>query len=229
MTTAIETSGQTRLYDVADAYFLYPASGASVALKMGGSMLAEGQLGAWKPIGAEQVGGGYQVVWKLAGGNLYNIWNVDSSGNYVSNGAYLNGSQWALQSAEPGLRQDLNGDGALGPMTTAIETSGQTRLYDVADAYFLYPASGAPVALKVGGAMLAEGQIGAWKPIGAEQVANGYQVAWQNSTANQYIIWDVDTNGNERSMTAVLSDTSPALKALESVLHQDLNHDTIIG
>jgi hypothetical protein len=114
MTTAIETSGQTRLYDVSDAYFLYPASGASVALKIGGSMLVEGQLGAWQPIAAEQVAGGYQVAWKVAGGDLYNIWNLDSGGNYVSNGAYLSGSQSALQSAEATFQQDLNGDGSIG-------------------------------------------------------------------------------------------------------------------
>ena len=64
---------------------------------------------------------------------------------------------------------------------------------------------------------------------GAEKTANGYQVAWQNGAADQYVIWDVDNNGNERSMTTVLSGTSPALEAMESILHQDLNHDTIIG
>jgi hypothetical protein len=194
MTTAIETSGQTRLYDVADAYFMYPASGAPVALKVGGAMLAEGQLGAWQPIAAEQVGGSYQVALKLAG-DIW-IWNVDSGGNYVSNSAYGNGSQWALQSAETTFRQDFNGDHAVGPLTTAIETSGQTRLYDVADAYFMYPASGSGVALKVGGAMLAEGQFGAWQPKGAERVGDGYEVVWQNGTANQYMIWDVDSNGS---------------------------------
>ena len=227
LTTAIEGSGQTRLYDVADAYFMYPASGAPVALKVGGAMLAEGQLGAWQPIAAEQVGGGYQVAWKLAD-NIW-IWNVDSGGNYVSNIAYGSGSQWAMQSAETTFRQDLNGDGAVGPMTTAIEGSGQTRLYDMADAYFLYPSSGASVALKVGGAMLAEGQLGAWKPIGAEKAGDGYQVVLQNGTANQYLIWDVDINGNERSSTAVISGDNPTLEALEGVFRQDLNHDSIIG
>ena len=227
LTTAIEGAGQTRLYDVADAYFLYPSSGASVALKVGGAMLAEGQLGAWQPIGAEQVGGGYQVAWKLAD-NIW-IWNVDSGGNYVSNIAYGNGSQWALQSAETTFRQDLNGDHAVGPLITAIEGSGQTRLYDMADAYFMYPASGAPVALKVGGAMLAEGQFGAWQPKGAERVGDGYEVVWQNGTANQYMIWDVDSNGNERSSTAVISGDNPTLEALEGIFRQDLNHDSIIG
>ena len=35
----------------------------------------------------------------------------------------------------------------------------------------------------------------AWTPLGAEKTANGYQVAWQNGAANQYVIWDVDNNG----------------------------------
>jgi hypothetical protein len=54
-------------------------------------------------------------------------------------------------------------------------------------------------------------------------------VAWQNGSADQYVTWDVDNNGNDRSTTAVLSGASPALEAMESVLHQDLNHDTIIS
>ena len=54
-------------------------------------------------------------------------------------------------------------------------------------------------------------------------------MAWQNGSADQYVSWDVDNNGNDRSTTAVLSGASPALEAMESVLHQDLNHDTIIS
>src|SRR5262249_59983462 len=86
--------------------------------------------------------------------------------------------------------QDLNGDGVFGPIITAIEGSGQSRLFDVADAYFLYAGSGSPVALKVGGAMVAEGQLGAWQPIAAEQAGVGYQVAWK--LAGNIWIWKAE-------------------------------------
>ena len=226
ITTAIEASGSTRLYDVADAYFLY-GSGSPVSLKVGGSMLAEGQLGAWQVIGAEQVGLGYQVAWKLAD-NIW-IWNVDSGGNYVSNVTFLHGSQWALQSMEPTFQQDLNRDGVVGLMTTAIETSGQTRLYDVADAYFIYPSSGSPVSLKVGGSMVAESQLGPWRAIAAEQVGAGYQVALKVFGGDLYTIWTVDSSGNYLSSGANLSGSNSTLQSAELTFQQDLNGDGSIG
>ena len=225
ITTAIEASGATRLYDVADAYFLYPEGGSPVGLKVGGAMVAEGQLGAWQPIAAEQVGSGYQVAWKL-GGNIW-IWDVDSGGNYVSNAVFAHGSQWALQSAEPGFGQDLNGDGFVGPITTAIEASGATRLYDVADAYFLYPEGGSPVGLKVGGAMVAEGQLGAWQPIAAEQAGSGYQVAWK--LGGNIWIWDVDSAGNYLSNGLFANGSQWALQSAETSFGQDLNGDGVVG
>ena len=214
ITTAIEASGATRLYDVADAYFLYSGGAAPVSLKAGGAMVAEGQLGAWQPIGAEQVGSGYQVAWKF-GSNVW-IWNVDSDGNYVSNAVFAHGSQWTLQSAEPGFGQDLNGDGYVGPITTAIEASGATRLYDVADAYFLYSGGGSPVGLKAGGAMVAEGQLGGWQPIGAEQVGSGYQVAWK--LADNIWIWNVDSGGNYLSNGLFANGSQWALQSAETRL-----------
>jgi hypothetical protein len=226
ITTAIEGSGSTRLYDVADAYFLY-GSGSPVALKAGGAMVAEGQFGGWQVIGAEQVGLGYQVAWKLAD-NIW-IWNVDSGGNYVSNALFAHSSQWVLQSAEPGFQQDLNRDGVVGLLTTAIEGSGSTRLYDVADAYFMYPSGGSGVSLKVGGAMVAESQLGPWRAIGAEQVGSGYQVALKVFGGDLYTIWTVDSSGNYLSSGANLSGSNSALQSAELTFQQDLNGDGSIG
>ncbi len=40
------------------------------------------------------------------------------------------------------------------------------------------------------------GQFGAWAPIGAEQTAGGYEVAWKVPGADQYTVWNADSNGN---------------------------------
>jgi Tryptophan-rich Synechocystis species C-terminal domain/Leishmanolysin len=224
VTTTIEGSGSTRLYDVADAYFLYPSSGSPVALKVGGGMVSEGQFGGWQIIGAEQTGSGYQVAWKL-GSNVW-IWNVDNGGNYVSNSVFAHSSQYALQSAETSFGQDLNGDGFAGPITTGIEGSGTTRLYDVADAYFLY-GSGSPVSLKVGGGMVSEGQFGGWQVIAAEQVGLGYQVAWK--LADNIWIWNVDSSGNYVSNALIAHGSQWALQSAETGFQQDLNRDGVIG
>ncbi len=67
-------------------------------------------------------------------------------------------------------------------------------------------------------------------PIGAEQTATGYDVAWKISGADQYTVWSTDSNGNFISNSSpAWSGTSTALEALETTFHQDLNGDGTIG
>ena len=40
------------------------------------------------------------------------------------------------------------------------------------------------------------GQFGRVAPIGAEQTASGYEVAWKVPGADQYSVWNTDNNGN---------------------------------
>ena len=71
---------------------------------------------------------------------------------------------------------------------------------------------------------------GAWTPIGAEQTATGYEVAWKVTGADQYTVWNTDSNGNYVSnLIGVVSGTSTALESLETSFHQDLNGDGVIG
>ena len=199
LTLLVEATGSTDFFEVGDTYFLYPEGAAPLQLKASGAAVMDGQLGAWQPIAAEQAGSGLSGGLESFGGNVW-IWDVDSGGNYVSNAVFAHGGQWALQSAETSFGQDLSGDGFVGPITTAIEASGATRLYDVADAYFLYPEGGSPVGLKVGGAMVAEGQLGAWQPIAAEQV--GRAIRWPGSSAA--------TSGSGTSTAAATTSPTPS-------------------
>jgi serralysin len=200
-------------------------------LSYGGAYVTAGQFGAWAPIGAEQIAGGYEVAWKMGAADQYTIWTTDSSGNYLSQTAVLSGASLALQSLENSFHQDLNGDGVVGPVTTVIEASGLTTLAKVADSYSLYPVGGSsgPQLLWFGAYTVA-GQFGAWTPIGAEHNASGgYEVAWKNGGADQYTVWTTDSNGNYLSQTAVLSGASLALQSLENSFHQDLNGDGVVG
>jgi serralysin len=83
--------------------------------------------------------------------------------------------------------------------------------------------------LRFGGTYVAAGQFGAWKPIGAEQTAGGYQVAWQNGIADQYVVWNTDSGGNFLSQSAVVSGSSQTVRSLESGFNQDLNGNGVIG
>ena len=91
---------------------------------------------------------------------------------------------------------------AVGPMTpsvltTVIESAGSTSLVAVGTKFFLDSIStGSDPSLKYGGADVVAGQFGGWTPIGAEQTASGYQVAWKVPGADQYSVWTTDSNGN---------------------------------
>ena len=126
-------------------------------------------------------------------------------------------------------------DGATGifitdPLNTAIEANGSTSLVQsAAGNYFLDPvAGGIGPQLKYNGSLVVAGQFAPYAPIGAEQTASGYEVAFKDAGTNQFSIWNTDGNGNFLSYT-VYSGTSVVLEQLETSFHQDLNGDGAIG
>ena len=182
------------------------------------------------PIGAEQTATGYEVAWKVTGADQYTVWNTDSNGNYISDIGVVSGSSYALESLETSFQQDLNGDGTIGLAPTVIELAGSTSLTEVGNQIYLDNSGGSDPTLKYAGAAWVVGQSGGWMPIGAEQTATGYEVAWKLTGADQYTVWNTDSNGNFVSDTlGVVSGSSTALKSLESSFYQDLNGDGVIG
>ena len=55
-------------------------------------------------------------------------------------------------------------------------------------------------------------------------------MVWKNGSADQYVVWASDSNGNYvSSLTGVVSGTSATLESYETILYQDLNGDGTIG
>jgi hypothetical protein len=110
----------------------------------------------------------------------------------------------------------------IGVATTVIEAFGSTSLFQVGSNYFLNPvAGGTGPELKYNGSPVVVGQFGPYVPVGVEQTAGGYEVAWKDAGTNQFSIWNTDSNGNFLSFT-VYSGTSTALESLETTFHQEL-------
>jgi serralysin len=230
--TIIESNGSTSLTEVGNHFYLYNNAGSGPSLKYSGSDFVAGQFGAWAPISAEQTASGYEVAWRLPGADQYTIWTTDSNGNYISNASILSGTSATVESAETRFHQDLNGDGVIGspPLpTTIIESNGSTSLTEVGGHFYLYNNAGSGPSLKYSGSDFMAGQFGAWAPIGAEQTASGYEVAWRLPGADQYTIWTTDSNGNYISNASILSGTSATVESAETRFHQDLNSDGVIG
>src|SRR5262249_44411704 len=152
-------------------------------------------MGAWTPIAATETTSGYQVAWQATGTDQYTVWNTDLSGNFLSYSGVISGDSSMLEGYESAFRQDLNDDGTIGVKSTVVEAAGATAFYQVADEYALGSPSGP--TLKFFGPPVVVGDRGAWAPIGAEQTANGYEVAWKDG--EQYTVWSTDRAGNFQS------------------------------
>jgi len=234
-TTVLQTDGSTSLVEVGNHYFMNStSSGTGPELQYGGAPIVVGQAAPWSPIGAVQTATGYDVAWHEAGTDQYSIWSTDNNGNFLSflTGA-VSGSSAALESYESIFGQDLNGDGVTGipAGTTLIQTDGSTSLIQTGNNYYLQSTSTATgPELKFGGAPVVVGQAAPWAPIGAVQTATGYDVAWHEAGTDQYSIWSTDNNGNFLSfLTGAVSGTSTTLESYETIFHQDLNNDAVIG
>ena len=204
--TVIESFGSTSLTQVGNDYYLYNSAGSGPALKAGNVDVVAGQFGDWTPIAAEQTATGYDVAWKVPGADKYTVWFTDSNGNFISNSGSMTGASTTLQSFESVFHQDLNGDGFIGVVSgtvTVIESFGSTSLTQVGNDYYLYNSAGSGPALKAGNVDVVAGQFGDWTPIGAEQTATGYDVAWKVPGADKYTVWFTDSNGNFISNSGV--------------------------
>ncbi|MCF8531929.1 MAG: hypothetical protein K9G48_02905 [Reyranella sp.] len=227
--TTIESFGSTRLVQLGSQFSLQDSGGAGPPLKYQGAAVVAGQFGAWAAIGAEQVGSGYQIAFKT--GDQYAVWNVDGNGNMLDLPAgILSGTSATLQSLETTFQQDLNGNGQIGLVPTTIESFGATSLVRIGSQFFLQDGVGAGPSMKYQGAAYVEGQFGAWTAIGAEQVGSGYQAAFKNGSADQYVVWNLDGNGNYTgNATAAVAGSDATLRALETTFQQDLNNSGQIG
>ena len=110
-----------------------------------------------------------------------------------------------------------------------IESFGSTSLTLAGSTFYLDDSNGSGPSLKQGGVACVAGVLDGWTPIGVEQTAGGFEVAWKKVGADQYTMWMTDSNGNFRSNpVGVVSGSSTTLKSLEASFHQDLNGDGVI-
>jgi hypothetical protein len=231
----IESSGSTNLVLTNNEYFL-DAHGTSngPVLKYDAAPWTDGEWGNWTPVGAEATSSGHEVAFNLAGTNLYTVWNTDTNGNITNDTiGNLTANSSALEAVETSFHQDLNGDGIIGDPSIpfAIETSGLTSLTQIDDHFFLYDkgTSNGP-DLKYGGTNWTAGDWGGWTPIAAETTGAAYDVAFKLAGSDLYTFWFTDANGNMTGNSlGSVSGSDLVLQSSETLFHQDLNGDGVIG
>jgi serralysin len=115
------------------------------------------------------------------------------------------------------------------PAVEFISLDGTTTLAELGGHYFIYSGLGnwSGTMLELNGVPVTTG--GVWVPIGAVQVGNTYEVAWQLSGTSEFTVWTTNAAGNYVSDIGVVSGTSAALESAELTFDQDLNRDGVIG
>jgi len=155
------------------------------------------------------------------GTDQYSVWTTDDTGNMLANpSGVVSGSSSVVQFYEPSFQQGLNGDGRIGLPTTIIESFGSTELAQLANNYFLFPTGGSTgPQIKYNHAPVTVGQFGSFVPIGEEQIAGGYEIAWKMG-ADQYSVWTTDSGGNMlANPSGVVSGSSSVLQSYEPSFH----------
>jgi len=114
-TTVIESSGTTSLLAAGNTYLIKQNGGGAVQLTYDGAPVTAGEFGGLSPIAAQQTASGFEVAWRVPGADQYQVWDTDSSGNYVSAPlSNVSGTSAALESMETSFNYDLNNDGVIG-------------------------------------------------------------------------------------------------------------------
>ena len=122
-------------------------------------------------------------------------------------GAGQNTADLAVTAVNLGTATVKDGAGNAADLTGAVTnpagtlqidttTASSSHLTQVGNNYFLYNTSNSGPSLKYSGTLVVAGQFGGWTPIGVEQTATGYEVAWKVAGANQYTAWNTDSSGN---------------------------------
>lgn len=115
-------------------------------------------------------------------------------------------------------------------LSEVIESTGSTSLVKLGDQYFVQGGDGSSIALKyLGGAVVAN-QFPGWAPIAVEASADGYNLTWKATGADQYTVWHLDSSGNfASSLSGIVSGSDFGLQMLETGFQQDLNGNGQIG
>jgi serralysin len=231
-TVTIEAVGSTGLFQQGNHFYLTNSQGIGFLLSDGGTPVVPGRYGTLVPIAAEVTSTGfYDVAWKDSVTGHFTVWSTDSRGNFVGKIVdNVDGTNGTFETLENTFHQDLNGDGVIGLNSPAIEAFGVTRLDKIGNNYFLDPvAGGSGPSLKIFGVLVVPGLF-EMNPIGAEKTANGYDVAFKAPDSDLYSVWSTDNNGN--FITKLIDSVAGAntrLQSIETVFHQDLNGDGVIG
>ena len=210
-------------YNGAPQYYIVDGIKDPIGLTNGGATKGSTSYAGWSAIHVIASGdGGYEVLWSHTGGK-YDVWKVNSEGNFLS---YNKAKLWQ---DELKFNLNLNGDGHIG--LQPVEEIGSVHLkhgdntYNGAPQYYIVDGIKDPIGLTNGGATKGSTSYAGWSAIqviASLDVGGGYEVLWSH-TGGKYDVWKVNSEGN------FLSYNKAKLWQDELKFNLNLNGDGHIG
>jgi hypothetical protein len=201
-------------------HYAISSGGGSVTLQYNGAPVTAGEFGVWTPIGAALTATGYDVAWEVPGANQYTVWQIDSSGKFISSLGLVAGNDPTLVSYETVFNQDFNGNGAVGSEPIATSQSADALPDLPTDAALISDAPDTtPVSF--GGGASSSGWLALFDPA-LQEPSSGW--GWddfnaqsfggeppQNGSLPLYSLSDFDFVGDPGSAGAGASALQPSL------------------
>ena len=123
---------------------------------------------------------------------------------------------------------DLNRDGDIGAYTPGTSTIDSINLGSTVFGYAIQNGPDGPVIqVQYAGGFASDNNPGiGWQATAAAQNNDGYSLYWQNSSSNQFALWNLDAAGN---LTTASSLSLQQVLSIENQLNFDLSGDGDIG
>ena len=230
--TAIESIGNTKfLKDGMNKYFAQVGNNTPIAIKNGTVHINEGIYAGWQTLAGETVNEVNQTLWIKPGGNLMQVWQMDSGWVRVSSQNIGTLTFSAALAQETVFGVDANGDGTIGsPSTVAIESIGNTSLVkDSNNKFFAQVGNNIPIVIKNGTTQIYPGMYTDWQTLAAETVNGVNQVLWIKPGINLMQVWQMNSSWVRVSSQNIGTLSSSAALAQETVFGVDANGDGTIG
>lgn len=209
----IDAMGTSLQYSQQGAYVL-DGGGENAIITYQGTIVTDKTFGPWQAINAEADGNGYRVLWSDGKGG-YSDWTVDAQGAFQSVSMVSN-----LIDIEGVYNADLNNDGLIGGIESALEDNGSATLWLTETGSYRIDDD---VDLTYLGRDVGPTTFGVWSAVQVEAIVDGYRVLWTDGDGT-YTEWTVDADGAYQSHVTVDN-----IWAAETFYGADINNDGVLG
>ena len=162
--------------------------GPASAITWGGAPLAGTTLPDWQLLAAAGGTGGNSLLWRHRTSGDIVTWSLDDNWVFVGGSAPTSPSSTVfIRELERRFLLDLDGNGILGPISSAASSS--LAILPASLQYAITTIGAAPIAISRFGSPVATSTFPDWAPIALASDSQGNALLWKNSRTGDLLSW----------------------------------------